>query len=231
MSASNYRDSYLTTANTAFVAARASTYIEDTAATQRSVVSSSNSDDGSPTGTGAHIVRITYYDNNLNGPFTEDVTLNGTAAVNTVASDIRFIEQLEVIQVGSNGANVGTISLRQNTGGGGSTLASINAGENITFFAHHYIPDGKYSVIRLLYVGALGNSGRLVGRSTNPLAANQVEKQIGPQLRVQASAPSLIADLSQPLVVTGPAKYTMYFRSDSNTANTIFCGFGFEDRT
>ena len=224
-----YRDAYVATASTAFTAARASAYIEDTVEAQRSVVSSSNSDDGSPTGTGAHIVRIYYYDNNLDGPFTEDVTLNGTVAVNTVATNIRFIEMLEIIQVGSNGANVGTISLRQNTGGGGSTLASINAGENITFFAHHYIPSGKYAVIRFQYAGATGNQARIVGRSTNPLASNQVEKQIGPQLRVQSNVPSLLADLIEPVVVPGPGKYTMYVRSDSNTANTVFCGFGFYD--
>lgn len=222
-----YRDAYLSTSNTSFIAARASSYIEDTVAARRSLVSGNSSDTSS--GTGARTVKITYYDNSMNGPFTETVTLNGTTAVNTVATNIRFIEKLEVVTAGSGGSNAGAISLKQNTGGGGSTLATINVGENVTFFAHHYVPSGRVCKIQQAYIGCTGNNGRLVARVLNPFASGDVERQVGPQLRVLNNDTTYAPKYESPIVVLGPARFTLYFRSDSNTANTIFCGFGFEE--
>src|SRR5574339_412237 len=89
---------YRGTSATTRVQLTATTYTEPGSAAQRSV-SSSNANDTSA-GTGTRTLRITYYDNDMNGPYTEDITMNGTTPVNTVASDIRFIERIESLTVG-----------------------------------------------------------------------------------------------------------------------------------
>ena len=108
---------YIGTSAVTLVACRATTYTEPASAAQRSVASSSASD--SAAGTGTRTIRITYYDNSMNGPYYEDITMNGTTPVNTVATNIRFIECICSMTVGSNGGNVGTITLFNSTAGGG----------------------------------------------------------------------------------------------------------------
>jgi hypothetical protein len=117
------------------LAARA--YVEQSAQAQRSVVSTSVQDKAS--GTGSVKVRITY----LNSAYelkTEDVTLNGTTAVNTVATDIRFIEKFQVIQ---GAAAVGAIKLMTAAAGGGTEFCGIGIGTYDAFLCHHYVPAGK----------------------------------------------------------------------------------------
>lgn len=145
---------YTSTTDNAFTAIRATTYVEQSANAQRSVVSSDANDDGSPGGTGARTIRITYYDQAMAGPFTEDLTLNGTTPVDTVSSTICFIEKMEVLTVGSQLGNVGTIAMKSTTGGGGSNIGSIAPGDNQTQWCHHYVPAGKLAKI-LDVVGAI----------------------------------------------------------------------------
>lgn len=165
---SNYRDpnlirrfGNLTALSAAEVLLSARAYVEQSAQAQRSVLSTSNQD--KPTGTGAGMVRITY----LNSAYelkTEDVTLDGTKDVNTVATDIRFIEKFQVIQ-GSTAA--GAIKLMTETDGGGSEFCGIGAYTYDAFLCHHYVPAGKSG-----YVYAWGASVddetkfKLMGRST-----------------------------------------------------------------
>ena len=118
------------------VSARA--YNEQSSQAQRSVKSTSATDDDTP-GSGARVVRITYLDSNYVLK-TEDVALNGTAAVATVATDIRFIERFQVIK---GTAAVGAIELWTNTNGTGTAICGIAAGTEEAFLCHHYVPDGK----------------------------------------------------------------------------------------
>ncbi|MBU6430175.1 MAG: hypothetical protein KGR26_14260, partial [Cyanobacteria bacterium REEB65] len=111
-------------------------YTEPAAASQMSLVSSSANDTG--TGTGAQKVQITYLDGSMNGPYTETVTLNGTTPVNTVATDLRFIERLVVTAAGSNGSNAGTITLYSGPNGTGTAINSFEATDNQTHMAKHY---------------------------------------------------------------------------------------------
>jgi hypothetical protein len=127
----------LTSTATAEVLLAGRAYVEQAAQAQRSVVSTSNQDKAG--GTGSVAVRITF----LNSAFelkTEDVTLNGTAAVNTVATDIRFIEKFQVIQ---GTFAVGALKIMTATGGGGSEFCGIGAGTTDAFLCHHYVPAGK----------------------------------------------------------------------------------------
>ena len=123
--------------STAEVLVSSRAYVEQNSQAQRSLVSTSAQD--APAGSGAKKVRITY----LNSAYelkTEDVTLNGTSAVNTVATDIRFIEKFQVIQ---GAAAAGAVKLMTTTGGGGSEFCGLGVGTFDAFLCHHYVPAGR----------------------------------------------------------------------------------------
>ena len=127
----------LTATSTAEVLLSARAYVEQSSEAQRAVVSSSIQDKS--TGTGAKAVRITYLTSNYVLK-TEDVVLNGTTKVNTVATDIRFIEKFQVIQ---GAAAAGAIQILDSTGGGGSEFCGICTGTFDAFLCHHYVPVGR----------------------------------------------------------------------------------------
>lgn len=132
----------LTALSTSEVLVYPRTYAEPASEAQRSVVSTSTSDTDSG-GSGAKVVRIIYLDSNYVLK-QEDVTLNGTTPVNTVTSDIRFIERLCVVK---GTYAVGAVKLMSTTGGGGSEVAAVPAGNTGTLFAHHYVPAGKQCLV------------------------------------------------------------------------------------
>jgi len=113
-------------------------YSEQSSQAQRSVVSTSNNDTN-PNGSGAKQVRIVY----LNSDYelkTEDILLNGTTPVNTVGTDIRFIEKMHTIK---GAAAAGAIKLMTETNGDGSEFCGIGSYTYDSFLCHHYVPAGK----------------------------------------------------------------------------------------
>lgn len=127
----------LTAAASSEVLLSARPYVEQSAEAQRSVSSTSNQD--KPAGSGAGKVRLTY----LNSAYelkTEDITLDGTKDVNTVATDIRFVEKFQVIQ---GSAAAGAIMLNDDVDGDGSEFCGIGAYTYDAFLCHHYVPTGK----------------------------------------------------------------------------------------
>ena len=203
------------TANTLQIM-RATPYTEPASNAQRSMASSSANDTAA--GTGARTVEITYYTTTGTGPFTETITLNGTTPVNTVATNIRFIEELDVETVGSGGANAGTISLFGSTAGGGGTVGTIGVGniltgvgDNRTLWAHHYVEAGVTASLSTLIVGAQsggsGTSARFFVKSTEVLVANAVERLIGDVLLVQGAFSRLFSFYVR---VTGFVRLTAY---------------------
>jgi hypothetical protein len=216
------RGGYCSTSSTTITAIRATVYTEPTSAQQMRLVSSNAND--SSAGTGSRTIEITYYDGSLNGPFTEIVTMNGTTPVNTVATNIRFIEKLRTLTIGSNGTNVGTISI-QNIGGG-TTFGSIAISDGVTYWTHHYVPSGKKCFITRIQSGCQGNSGVIFPRYISVLTANAHEEQIIASARTTTAQPSQIYDWDN-FYVTGPGRICLYFRSDSATANTIHANLCF----
>lgn len=128
----------LTAASVSEVLVSARAYSEQGAQAQRSVKSTS-ANDANPSGTSAKEVRITYLDSNYVVK-TEDVLLNGTTAVPTVATDIRFVESFEVIK---GAAAAGAVELWSNTNGTGTAICGIAAATLQAFLCHHYVPAGK----------------------------------------------------------------------------------------
>ncbi len=214
---SNVTLGYTNSTGSTLTVMRATAYVQQTSNAQRSLVSSS-ADDASA-GTGARTVKITYYDQTMLGPFTETVTMNGVTPVDTVASDICFIEKMETITVGSQLGNVGTITLKDTTGGGGATIGTIAAGDGVTYWCHHYV--GTNKVFRLVaLMGSIKgmNSGVLEVHKTTPTVANTPEYTISPKLRIGSNSTDS-ANFSVPIRVEGPALVLVYGRSDASSGN------------
>lgn len=214
---------YVATSATTIVAVRATSYTEPASAMQMELVSSSAND--ASAGTGARTVRVTYFDGSMDGPFTEDITLNGTTPVDTVATNIRFIEKMETLTVGSNGTNVGTISIRETDGS--PTYASIAASDGITYLAHHYVAAGRRCCVTRIITGTQGASSSVFMRYAHPLTANGFESQITPSFRTITAQPSQIFDLEAQLWLQGPGRLSLWTRPDAATANTCHAGFAY----
>lgn len=207
------------------------TYTEPTTNGQRSLVSSSAND--AAAGTGARTVRIMYFslntDGSVSGPFTETVTLNGTSAVATVATNICYIERMDVMSAGSGGAPAGTISLNTAPDGSGSTICSIAAGDESTFFAHHYVASNKQChVLDVLALGGVATAS-LFEVKTKPLPSGIEQPFINALAATNAATTQFpIADRDR-VVVPGPARVRLYVAPASTTAQVNQGSFGFRD--
>ena len=96
-------------------------------------------------GTGAQQVHIEYIDAAGNEK-TETVTLNGTTAVNMVATDIRFVNDMHTSRVGTGGVAAGHIFIHK-TGTAGLVYNMIAAGGNKSMVPHRMVPAGKKLVL------------------------------------------------------------------------------------
>lgn len=218
---------YTATAAVTAKAIRATAYVAGTANAQRSISSANAADTAA--GTGARTVKITYYNNAMAGPFTETITLNGVAAVNTVSTTIRYIEKIEVMTVGSGGANAGTITLFLGLAGGGGAMAAIAASDNSTFYCHHYVPAGKTCYVIGLRTGATVTNGSAILTSTgDPGSTILATRNVTGNLR-HGAANQLMAFLSwdPPLPVTGPNLIIVTTRPDAGTASTAYGSFDY----
>lgn len=216
---------YVGTSSTAITVCKGSTYIEPSSTGQRSI-RSSDADDASGD-TGARTVKITYYKDDGSGPFTETVTLNGTTWVNTVETDMRFIEKMEVVTVGSYGTNEGTITLNTATGGGGSTIGTIPVDEGSTQWAHHYVGLNKKCFITAENGAITGNNGRWWLRYARPLATDNIWAIAGQYYRLGNNASTFTNDLGVPIVLEGFGRVEIVVRADSGTAATWYMNFSF----
>lgn len=116
------------------------------------VISTSVQD--SSAGTGIQKALIKYFDTSYSSQ-QEIVTLNGTTPVLTSATDILFIEDFSVFQIGSSGGAVGTVSLQSTDGT--RLFARIDPGGNQFLRALHYVTPGKVGEITDIIVS--GTSG------------------------------------------------------------------------
>jgi len=222
----------VTTAATTLAAVSRTAYIEQTTNAQRSIASSSVNDTSA--GTGARTVQITYLDQTGAGPFTENVTLNGTAFVNTTNTNICFIESIKVLTVGSTGSNVGILTFKAATAGGGATIGTIAATDNQTLWAHHYVPSGKSSYISGFSINSngttTGSGANFVLRASTPTIANTPELQISDFHRLygQQSSTNTRTYLS-PIQVAGPARIRAYVTPETATSTIYRASFDYID--
>lgn len=135
---------FATTATTSRQAIVAGTWNEQSTGSQRSIVSTSGAD--SAGGTGARKVLIDYIDSS-GASLTETVTLNGTTPVNTVATDIKWINDLIIIEAGTGLYASGTISLYSGISGGGVVMGQIISGSSKLQSSYYYVPAGKNAYV------------------------------------------------------------------------------------
>jgi hypothetical protein len=221
-----FADGKVILAATTPAAIYATTYTEQTADAQRSLVSSSAAD--AAAGTGARTVRITYLTAAGVGPYTENVTLNGTNAVNTVASNICLIEKIEVLTVGSGKTNAGVISLKAATAGGGATIWSIAVSDGRTYGAHHYVSIGFVCRVTGLYAGIKGADTASFYLKSIPLpAGDNYEQQIGDYIRINSTG--FLRTYGTAIEVVGPARVIVWVAPDSTSSRTYYAAFDYYD--
>jgi len=131
-------------------------YIFPAAPQQMKVVSSSSSDGAG--GVGARQVEIYYLDSNY-AEHEELVTLNGTTAVNTVATDILRINDFHVTDAGSSKCAVGNIDIKNLAGT--ETYSRISATRNASLQAIWTVPEGMTLYITSWKCGAFQSSGKI----------------------------------------------------------------------
>jgi hypothetical protein len=157
---------------------------------------------------------------------TEDVTLNGTTPVNLVTATKCFIEKIEGLTYGSGGVNAGVISLFTGAGGGGTLVGTIAAGNNRTFWAHHYVQTGKTCNVTSVFHG---NSATVSGGTSlavlrkKAIGANTGEVQCSDFIRIAGAVNSLPRNYGSVVQVEGPSRIVMYVTT-SAAATTIYSG-------
>ena len=220
-----------TTTTLTQVVVERTTYTEQTTNAQRSIASASANDTSA--GTGARTVTITYLDSTGAGPYTETVTLNGTSYVNTVATDICFIESIVVATVGSTGSNVGILTLKAATAGGGATIWTVNATNNRTLAARHYVPLGKTALITGL---STSHNGTTVGsggvfilnmRMLNSSVAPDV--QVSDFVRLYGQSSTFARSYTSPIKVVGPARVQCYVTPETTSSTVYRAAFDFSE--
>ncbi len=203
---------------------RRTTYTEQTTNARRSFSSANANDDGSPAGTGARTITVEYYTSAGVGPLTETLTLNGTGCVATVATNIAFVENIKVVTVGSTGSNVGIISMFVNAACGGGTIGTINATNNKTFWAHHYIPTGKIANVTGISAGStstvVGCGSLFVLRAKSLSVSDAVEEQVSDFVRLYGQSSTFARTYISPIKITGPARLAIYATPECSSAIT-----------
>lgn len=116
----------------------------DQAGEQMTVVSENSND--SAFGTGVRTVGIEYLD--VNGKQqTELLALNGTTPVNTIATNIKFVNNMHSDISGDNNVAVGHIKIYR-TGSPGLVYSMIESGGNHALVPHKMVPAGHTLILQ-----------------------------------------------------------------------------------
>lgn len=188
---------------------------------QMSIVSSSAND--AAAGTGARTIVIEYLDKNLDYSF-ELITLNGTTPVNTVATDIRWVQAIHVATAGTGAKTAGTISLSNSS----NVYAQIKPNERTSHSSLRRVPRNKRLFISSMYAGS--DSGSSASRVLVELLNTQIngfnQQETGlfySQAGVSLQDNSTTLSLNVPLPVD--AGHIVGFVATGDKAATITAGF------
>lgn len=171
-------------------------YVFPTSAMGMEVVSSSASDTAA--GTGIRKIRIYYLDGTFHEK-SEEITLNGTGVVATVATDIYRIQYVEATDVGSNGSAVGTIDVRHLADT--PIYGRISLGYTKSRQLIYTVPFGKTLYIAQLTCGAIctgTNGARFILRATYSHLASSLRNFFLPHGEVCAENGSVSMALEIP---------------------------------
>jgi hypothetical protein len=210
---------------------RRNVYNEQAANFTGSIRSSSANDTAA--GTGARTVRIYWMNATGTVSGTEDVTLNGTTAVNLVTTTKCFIEKMEVLTAGSGGVAAGAITLFSAAAAGGTAVSIINTGDNQTYYAHHYVLSGKTCNVTGTLIGSTstvaGNDCVFVLKAKSLTLANAIDKQISDFLTLFGQSSQVARNYGSYVQVAGPARVLMYATPVSGASTTFRGSFDYYD--
>lgn len=145
--------------------------IPDSAGIQMEVVSTSANDDLG--NTGVEMAEIHYLDA-VGNPQSEIITLDGLNPVNTIATNIRFVQCFHTYRAGTALAAVGNVSLRSTDGA--TVYKFIQAGQNRCLSAMRMIPKGKRFFLETLGGSSASGSGNK--RSITRIYSNSIDGEI-----------------------------------------------------
>lgn len=230
--ASGFSFGQITLAAISEVLLRKATYTEQTSNAQRSIKSSNAADTAA--GTGARTVLITYYTSTGTGPFTETLTLNGTTGVNTVATDICYIDDMTVLTAGSGGVPAGNITLQSTTAGGGVVIKQIIAGDLQAYDAVRYIATGKTLYITGLSAGhngtTVGSGARYRLRKQTLNNSTALLTQCSDFVRLYGQSSTFARDYTSNIIVTGPAKVELWVLPETSSSTIYYGSFDYFTR-
>ena len=119
---------------------------------QMTVVSTSVQD--GPGGTGVLTLDIRYID--ASGVTKEEtLIMNGTTPVDTVATNIRFVQEIHSLTTGTNLLAVGTITIYK-TGSAATIYNQIQPGTNVSLNTARMVPAGKVCLLWSFYTSSGG---------------------------------------------------------------------------
>ena len=125
--------------------------------TGEQVVIVSTSANDAAAGSGVQQIEMHYLDN-TGVALIETITLNGTTPVNSVATNVRFVQFIHSVRTGSFTASAaGTITVYK-VATPATVYNTILAGENISLSSHRMVPLGK--TFYMNYVSTSGTSNK-----------------------------------------------------------------------
>lgn len=222
------RSGEVATAATTTTFIRKST-LNNTITTDTALTISSSSVNDTLAGTGAQKVKVTYYLQTGAGPFTTTASMNGTTIVFLPA--MSFVERMEVVQVGSGGVCAGTVFITLLAPL--TQIAAITAGDNESYWCHHFVPLGKTCYITgfsYCHTGTAAANGGLflLTKQNIPLAGSPITHTFG-SFHLQGTDGTQEMDFRTPVIVTGPAYLVATITPDASTANSYFAAMNFYD--
>lgn len=188
-------------------------YTDIGAATKPKIVSAGSNDAGA--GTGLQQARLTYFTSpdgtNISGPFTEDITLVASSAVDFAAADVRFVERLQGIRFGSGGKAALNVRLRRSDN---TDIALIPAGDRAASISHHFVPSGKTCIIHYLHVRNVAAAYLIYIATRDPFNANSSYRVVSGQYGTAVTnGPANWQNiLHQPIKVIGPTQVAITMR-------------------
>ncbi len=199
------------------------TYTFPNAPMQMEVTSTSVNDDSG--GTGVISIHIHYLDNNYDEA-VEEVVLNGTGIVNTVATNILRINHIHTESSGSGKSAAGTIDVRHLSDT--PVYGRILLNENIAKQAIWTVPNGKTAFITEWQVGVGHSSGNRYAnfqlKTTSDLTEHYHEGIFQTKEIVNIQDGAIFVPLVVPFRVPAKSDIKITVVSDAVSANAFTSG-------
>jgi hypothetical protein len=199
---------------------------EMTSGAQRSFKSTNANDTAA--GTGIRKIQLSYISSIDGLQKTEVITLNGTSAVASVATDILYINEVKAISVGSLKKAAGTISLYNAADGTGTVMVQILPNYLKSYISKYYVPAGKllYIVEINVSVDDMGVFDLMRNKDYTSVGGDIVEELCFTKFFTKNFSQSI----SVPITVSASRSINVYYTPDKASGKiTCYCHGWLED--